>query len=94
MKSNRATQFVFGSLTVLFFALALGDLTLIKEVTVTAGYIGLVCGASAIYTGLALGQRGQWPDGPTAGRTEMIGQISSFPFSRTGGDASLYSRLR
>ncbi len=52
-KSNRATQFVFGSLAVLFFALALGDLTLIKEITVAAGYIGLVCGASAIYTGLA-----------------------------------------
>jgi succinate-acetate transporter protein len=54
IKSNRATQFVFGSLTVLFFALALGDLTLIKEITMIAGYIGLVCGASAIYTGLAL----------------------------------------
>jgi hypothetical protein len=54
LKSNRATQFVFGSLTVLFFALALGDLTLIKEVTVAAGIIGLVCGASAIYAALAM----------------------------------------
>lgn len=54
LKSNRATQFVFGSLTVLFFGLALGDLTLIEEVTVASGYIGLVCGASAIYTGLAM----------------------------------------
>lgn len=53
IRSNRATQFIFGSLAVLFFALALGDLTLIKEVTVVAGYIGLLCGASAIYTGLA-----------------------------------------
>jgi len=53
IKSNRATQFVFGSLTVLFFGLALGDFTLIKEITVAAGYIGLICGASAIYTGLA-----------------------------------------
>ncbi len=54
LKSNRATQFVFGSLTVLFFGLALGDLTQIEEVTVASGYIGLVCGASAIYTGLAM----------------------------------------
>jgi len=54
LRSNRATQFIFGSLAVLFFALAIGDLTLIKEVTIAAGYIGLVCGASAIYTGLAM----------------------------------------
>lgn len=54
LKSNRATQFVFGSLTVLFFGLALGDLTLVKEITMAAGLIGLVCGASAIYTGLAM----------------------------------------
>lgn len=54
LKSCRATQFVFGSLTVLFFALALGDLTLIKEITIIAGYIGLVCGASAMYAALAI----------------------------------------
>ena len=54
LRSNRATQFIFGSLTVLFFALAIGDLTLIKEITTAAGCIGLVCGASAIYAGLAM----------------------------------------
>jgi uncharacterized protein len=51
---SRALQFVFGSLTVLFFLLAYGDFTDasvgFKHFT---GYEGLVCGFSAIYTGLA-----------------------------------------
>jgi uncharacterized protein len=51
---NRALQFVFGSLTILFFLLAYGDFTDagpgFKHFT---GYEGLVCGFSAIYTGLA-----------------------------------------
>ncbi len=53
-RSNRVTQFIFGSLTVLFFALALGDFTLVPEVTIIAGLIGLVCGGSAIYAALAM----------------------------------------
>jgi uncharacterized protein len=51
---NRALQFVFGTLTVLFFLLAFGDFTdaspAFKHFT---GYEGLVCGFAAIYTGLA-----------------------------------------
>jgi succinate-acetate transporter protein len=51
---SRALQFVFGSLTVLFFLLAIGDFTDAgpdyKHIT---GYEGIVCGAAAIYTGLA-----------------------------------------
>jgi uncharacterized protein len=51
---NRSLQFVFGSLTILFFLLAYGDFTdagaSFKQFT---GYEGLVCGFSAIYTGLA-----------------------------------------
>jgi succinate-acetate transporter protein len=51
---NRALQIVFGTLTVLFFLLAIGDFTGagagFKHFT---GYEGLVCGFSAIYTGLA-----------------------------------------
>ena len=51
---NRALQVVFGTLTILFFLLAFGDLTeasdSFKHFT---GYEGLVCGFSAIYTGLA-----------------------------------------
>jgi uncharacterized protein len=54
LKLARATQFVFGSLTLLFFLLAIGDYTdaspAFKHFT---GYEGVICGASAIYTGLA-----------------------------------------
>ena len=53
LKINKALQFVFGSLALLFFLLALADATgstLIKQI---AGYEGIICGLSAIYTGLA-----------------------------------------
>jgi len=53
LKANRALQFVFGSLTILFFLLALGDITGNGTITVIAGYEGIVCGFSAIYAGLA-----------------------------------------
>jgi succinate-acetate transporter protein len=54
LKSNRATQFVFGSLALLFFALALGDFTGNGTITVVAGFLGIICGLSAIYTALAM----------------------------------------
>ncbi|MGB8355631.1 MAG: acetate uptake transporter [Chthoniobacteraceae bacterium] len=51
---SHALQFVFGTLTVLFFLLAYGDFTeaaaSFKHAT---GFEGIVCGAAAIYTGLA-----------------------------------------
>jgi uncharacterized protein len=51
---SRALQFVFGTLTVLFFMLAFGDYSAagagFKHAT---GYEGIVCGLGAIYTGLA-----------------------------------------
>ena len=51
---NRALQFVFGSLTVLFFLLAYGDFTdASASFRHFTGYEGIVCGISAIYTGLA-----------------------------------------
>jgi succinate-acetate transporter protein len=54
LKISRALQVVFGSLTILFFLLAIGDLTNastgFKHAT---GYEGIFCGLSAIYTGLA-----------------------------------------
>ena len=53
LKHNRATQVVFSTLTVLFFLLAIGDFTGVHMVKVVAGYVGIVCGLSAIYTGLA-----------------------------------------
>jgi uncharacterized protein len=51
---NRALQVVFGTLTVLFFLLAIGDFTSASDgFKHFTGYEGLVCGFSAIYTGLA-----------------------------------------
>jgi len=51
---SRALQFVFLSLTILFFLLAYGDLSgagpAYKHIT---GFEGIICGLSAIYTGLA-----------------------------------------
>jgi len=52
-KLNRALQVVFGSLTVLFFLLAIGDITGNHTIKTIAGYEGIFCGFSAIYTGLA-----------------------------------------
>jgi succinate-acetate transporter protein len=52
-KLNRALQFVFGSLTVLFALLAIGHATENASITHLAGYEGIICGASAIYTGIA-----------------------------------------
>ena len=51
---NRATQVVFGSLTVLFILLALGDFTGNHTITTVAGFEGIFCGLSAIYS--AVGQ--------------------------------------
>jgi uncharacterized protein len=53
LKTNRALQFVFASLTVLFFLLAIGDLSGSALIGRIAGYEGIVCGFSAIYAGLA-----------------------------------------
>ncbi len=53
LRLNRALQFVFLSLTILFFLLAAGDFTGVTGITRLAGWEGIICGASAIYTGLA-----------------------------------------
>jgi succinate-acetate transporter protein len=54
LRLSRALQFVFGSLTVLFFLLAYGDFTdASADFKHFTGYEGIVCGFSAIYTGLA-----------------------------------------
>lgn len=54
LKHNRITQIVFGSLTLLFFLLALGDFTGLVIITRIAGVVGIFCGLSAIYS--AVGQ--------------------------------------
>jgi succinate-acetate transporter protein len=53
LKSTRALQFVFASLTVLFFLLAIADATGSTVIKTIAGYEGIICGLSAVYTGLA-----------------------------------------
>ena len=53
LRLNRALQFVFLSLTVLFFLLAIRDYTGSAAIGTLAGYEGIICGLSAIYTALA-----------------------------------------
>ena len=53
LKLSRALQVVFGTLVILFFLLAIGDATGNAAVRQFAGFEGIVCGASAIYTGIA-----------------------------------------
>jgi len=53
LKLNRALQFVFASLTLLFFLLALGDYTANPTIKYIAGCEGILCGFSAIYTAAA-----------------------------------------
>lgn len=53
LKMNRALQVVFLSLAVLFFLLAIGDISQSESIKTVAGYEGIFCGFSAIYAGLA-----------------------------------------
>ena len=54
LKINGHLQFIFGSLALLFFLLALGDGTGSATITKLAGYEGIICGGSAVYTALYL----------------------------------------
>ncbi len=51
---NFITKFIFGSLTILFLLLALGNYTANATLLHIAGYEGIICGLSAVYS--ALGQ--------------------------------------
>ena len=53
LRANRAIQFVFLSLAILFFLLTAKELTGSLELGTIAGYEGIICGLSAIYTALA-----------------------------------------
>ena len=53
LKANRAIQFVFASLVVLFFLLTAVRLTGNADLLTITGIEGIICGASAIYTGIA-----------------------------------------
>jgi len=50
-KHSLDLQFVFVTLWILFFLLALGDFTGSSFIKIIAGYEGIVCGASAMYVG-------------------------------------------
>ena len=53
LRYPRAKQFVFGSLTILFFLLAARDFTGSALLGTIAGFEGIICGASAIYFAMA-----------------------------------------
>lgn len=53
IKATKGLQFVFASLAILFFLLSIGDATGNAVITKIAGYEGIICGLSAMYTGLA-----------------------------------------
>jgi len=53
LKLNRALQIVFATLVILFFLLAAEHATGNESIGKFAGYEGLLCGASAIYAGMA-----------------------------------------
>ncbi len=53
LKMNRVLQFIFGSLTLLFFLLATADFTGNAAIKTIAGYEGIICGAAAFYAALA-----------------------------------------
>lgn len=54
LKTNRALQFVFMSLAILFFLLSTAYAFDSSNIIKVAGYEGIICGFSAIYLALAL----------------------------------------
>lgn len=54
LRLSKALQVVFFLLTVLFFMLAVVKYTGNEELEVIAGFEGILCGFSAVYTGLAM----------------------------------------
>lgn len=71
LRLNRALQWVFGTLVILFFLLAIAEWFGLGGVATVAGYEGILCGALAMYAGLAqvlneVYGRVVWPLGPVA----------------------------
>jgi succinate-acetate transporter protein len=52
LRISKALQFVFATLTILFFLLALGDSTGNASLKTFTGYEGIICGVAAMYTGV------------------------------------------
>jgi succinate-acetate transporter protein len=53
LRLNKALQFVFGTLVVLFFLLSAGKATGSAGIMTVAGYEGIICGVSAMYAAIA-----------------------------------------
>ncbi len=53
LKISRGLQVIFATLAILFFLLALGEITGNATITLIAGYEGILTGLSAMYVGLA-----------------------------------------
>ncbi|MGO4939241.1 acetate uptake transporter [Fundicoccus sp. Sow4_D5] len=53
LRITKALQVVFGTLTLLFFLLAIGNFTGSTLILTIAGYEGIICGFSAIYAAMA-----------------------------------------
>ena len=71
LKLNRALQVVFATLTILFFLLAISELSGSAALGKFTGYEGIICGGSAIYAGVAallneVYGKVVWPVGPVA----------------------------
>ncbi len=49
LTSNKAIQFVFGTLVILFALLSIGDALESVSIKHLAGYVGIICGLSAMY---------------------------------------------
>ena len=60
LRHNRATQVVFLTLAILFFGLAASDLTGIEAVLLGSGYLGIFCGASAVYNAMGQVLKGEY----------------------------------
>lgn len=52
LRLSNQLKVVFGTLTLLFFLLALGDFTGSALIGTIAGWEGIVCGATAIYSAM------------------------------------------
>lgn len=53
LKLNRGLQFIFASLTLLFLLLIAGEATGNPVIKIITGCEGVICGLSAVYTGMA-----------------------------------------
>jgi succinate-acetate transporter protein len=85
LRMNRALQFVFASLAILFFALALGDALNDPTITQIAGFIGIICGLSAMYAGL-----GQVLNEVYGREIAPMGSVKA-PVKKKTGDGEIHS---